>query len=176
LFLGRATAEEKKQHEVKIVLGDKGMISDRPITISVQEALTPQLRSQIAQAIKHYPEATVRLTLGGVTPPSERKSIQGFKVFLNKPDATAATPVDDPHYARSIEFAPTNDAPQAFAFDILRTLVALKKFEQFDILDPEKPFKVTIVPNPAPGVSRLPDEASFSVHTLALEVPEPKKH
>jgi hypothetical protein len=153
------------------------MISDKALTVSLRAELTPLVRSQIAQAINLYPKSTVRLTLGGVTPPVDRKAILGFKVFLNKPDATTATPLDDPHYVKSVEFAPTRDGtPQAFAFDIVRTLVALKKSDQLDILDPEKPLNVTIVANPAPGVSRLPDEAWFSVRTLTIKVPEPEKH
>ena len=128
LFLSRAAAQKNKHDEVKVVLGEASMISNRPLTVSMRESLTPQLRSQLAHAIKLYPKATVRLTLGGVTPPAERKSIHGFRVFLNKPDATVATPLDDPHYIRSIEFAPTTkNIPQAFAFDILKTLVALQE-------------------------------------------------
>jgi hypothetical protein len=177
LFLSPVAAQKKKNDEVIIALGEESMISNKPLTVSMREDLTPQVRSQIAEAIKLYPKATVRLTLGGVTPPAERKSIHGFKVFLNKPDATAVTPLDDPHYVTSKEFAPTtDDTPQAFAFDILKTLVAIKKSEQLDILDPEKALKVTIVASPAPGVSRLPDEASFSVHSLTIKVPERENH
>jgi hypothetical protein len=149
-FVGQANAQGKNRDEIKVLLRQNRMISDKPLTVSLRKDLTPHLRSQIAEAIKRYPDATVRLTLGGVIPPAQRKSIHGFRVFLNKPDATAATPDDDPHYVRSIEFEPTTDSdPQAFAFDILKTLVALEKSKKLDIMDSNQPFDVTIVANPA---------------------------
>jgi hypothetical protein len=174
-FLNQTAAQKKKQDEVKIALGDESMVTNKPLTVSMREELTPKLRSKIARAMELYPEATVRLKLE-VSPPESRESILGFKVFLNKPDATAATPVDDPHYVTTKVFATTRgDIPQAFIFDVLKTLAALKKSEKLDIMDAEKPLKLTIVANPAPGVERLPDDASFAVNGLTVKVSEPVK-
>jgi uncharacterized protein YjeT (DUF2065 family) len=174
-LLIQAAAQGAKRAELKIDLGEDRMISNKALTVSVRKELTPELRRQIAQAMSNYPDATVRLTLGGVIPPAERKSIQGFRVFLNKPDATAATDLDDPHFVKSVAFSPTVDTPQAFTIDILKTIVALKKSEQFDILNPKKPLKFTIVAIPASGAAQVTDDDSFSVRNLAITIPKSKK-
>lgn len=176
LLARSSAAMGAEQDEAKVTLPEDGMVTDEALTVSMSDQLTKKLRSQIAEAIKRYPDATVRLTLRGVTPPAERKLIHGFNVFLNKPDATASTPEDDPHFVRAVEFQPTTDSsPQAFSFDLLRSLVRLHKLEKLDIMDPRKPLTITIVPIPAPGVSRIPHESSFFVHEFALRVPHKRK-
>src|SRR5689334_6234281 len=69
LFLGRASAQGSHRDEIKVDVREESMISEKPLTVSMRERFTPHLRSQIAEAIKGYPRATVRLTLGGVIPP-----------------------------------------------------------------------------------------------------------
>ena len=176
LLASSSAAIGAEQDEAKVALTEDGMVTEKALTVSMNDQLTKKLRSQIAEAIERYPDATVRLTLRGVSPPAERKLIHGFNVFLNKPDATAATPEDDPHFVRAVEFEPTTDSsPQSFSFDLLRSLVRLNKLEKLDIMDTKKPLKITIVAIPAPGVSRIPLDASFSVRELAVRVPPRRK-
>ena len=176
LLASSSAAIGAEQDEAKVALTEDGMVTEKALTVSMNDQLTKKLRSQIAEAIERYPDATVRLTLRGVTPPAERKLIHGFNVFLNKPDATAATPEDDPHFVRAVEFEPTTDSsPQSFSLDLLRSLVRLNKLEKLDIMDTKKPLKITIVAIPAPGVSRIPLDASFSVRELAVRVPPRRK-
>jgi hypothetical protein len=42
----------------------------------------------------------------------------GVLVFLNKPDATAKTPLNDPHYIGSFDFFPAGAATQDFTLDL----------------------------------------------------------
>lgn len=59
-------------------------------------------RAQIAAAMAAGPRQRLLLTLGDVELP---KSADFFvRVFLNKPDASPQTPLDDPHYAGSFAF------------------------------------------------------------------------
>ena len=154
--------------EVKVILKEEDMtITDKPRTVDIP--LNETIRPQIAEALARYPDATVRLSIRGVHPPVNREAINGFNLFLNKPNANAATSEKDPHFVGATEFSPTaENTPQGFNVDLLRTLVKLHRRGQFDL---EKPLKITIVPIPAPGVSRIPDEASFAVRELTLTVP-----
>jgi hypothetical protein len=154
--------------EVRVTLPEDAMtITDKALTTSIPP--TKRLQSEIADAIARYPDATVRLSIRGVRPPLRRNAIHGFNIFLNKPDANASTPEDDPHFVRAVEFEPTTEhTPQGFNVNLLRTLVELHKRKELNVA---KPLKITIVAIPAPGVSRIPEEASFSVRELALTVP-----
>src|SRR5262245_55329940 len=82
--------------QAKVVLMEEDMtMKDKPVTVDIP--LNKALRTRITDAIARYPDATVRLSLLDVRSPVDRKAIHGFNVFLNKPDATASTPVADPH-------------------------------------------------------------------------------
>lgn len=162
-------------HEVRIVLKEgQTKVTDKPLTVALP--LGKIIQTQIMEAIAKYPGATVRLSMRNVRPPSDRKAIHGFNIFLNKPDATSATPEDDPHFVRAIEFSPTNSQePEGFNVNILSTLVQLKEKDRENFkraVEEAGLLKITIVAMPARGVSRIPEEAWFSVHEVVLSVPQ----
>jgi len=81
----------------------------------------------------------LRLTLINVKKPTSGTS---YRAFLNKPDATTATPAADPHCLGSISFfgpAPEND----FVLDAGRTL---DKLRQDAAYKPAETVSVTLVP------------------------------
>jgi hypothetical protein len=161
-------SSEATGDEVSVTVPEDRMrIKNEGLTVSLP--LTEGLRLRVLQAIDRYPDATVRLSLRGVEPPLDRRAINGFNIFLNKPDATASTSETDPHFVRASEFQPTSEsAPQPFSADVLRTLVRLQKRGELNL---DKPLQITIVAIPASGYRQIPEEASFSVRELALSVP-----
>jgi tyrosinase len=77
----------------------------RSITAEVGKMSTTALSIEapaIASALQGGPHTRVVLTVGDVQMPPKRDFF--VRVFLNKPDATAETPIDDPHYAGSFAF------------------------------------------------------------------------
>lgn len=77
----------------------------RGFEVGVEQPLNESIEVE-AEAIRTVFEATedlrLMLTVGGVTPPSSEDFF--VRVFVNLPEATAATPIDDPHYAGSFAF------------------------------------------------------------------------
>jgi tyrosinase len=77
----------------------------RSMTIQVGRpaaASIPIEPGKVGPALDVQSRNRLYLTLGGVTMP--KKSDQFVRVFLNKPDASAETPLTDPHYAGSFAF------------------------------------------------------------------------
>src|SRR5688572_13734328 len=103
-----------KQHGVLTpdsgkVTGDM-VITQTPITISIP--LNNSLQRAIEDALSSE-EKTIRLLVKNLIPPSE-SGVTGFAVFVEKPDATAATSSEDKHYVDARAFGPrvTNAHPR----------------------------------------------------------------
>jgi hypothetical protein len=116
----------------------------RPATVNIP--LSAALRAALGQAAVNAAGAagaapTVRLLVEGIEPPAgaaptpaapaaPANSAIGVRVFLGAPEASAATPLDDPHYAGSFALygrggGPTAPARTSFVLDLGRTLRAL---------------------------------------------------
>jgi hypothetical protein len=144
----------------------------QPITVTTQPATvridTDQLREQIKQAVQSAKPQTVRLSVDGVVPPAN-EALVGFRVFVNKPDATAQTKASDPHYAGGLAFSPTaSSEPQSF---VLNIAPALSKLQSQAKLDLSKALEVTLVPIPADQAHPLPENLSVPVKKVNVSVP-----
>jgi tyrosinase len=88
--------------------------------------------AQFRSAVESSGPSRLLLILGGVELPSEADYF--VRVFLNKPDASLGTSIEDPHYAGSFTFffdgrhALTHGAPKAgFVVDVTDTLRRLNR-------------------------------------------------
>ena len=87
---------------------------------------------------------TLDVRLADVT--VEGSSVTGFRVFVNAPDAGAATPIDDPTYVTSFSFFPAPEegsAAGSFVVDIGPALTKLAAQGEDRL---EAPLTVTLVP------------------------------
>jgi tyrosinase len=94
------------------------------------------------------------LTIGGVDAPDRADYF--VRVFINKDDATEATPIDDPHYAGSFAFFSDSAAMKdhahprpGFLVDVTPTI---RRLDQGGGLD-AAPLGITLVPVPFEGRS-----------------------
>jgi tyrosinase len=113
----------------------------------------------LASALQGGSHTRIVLTVGDVNMPSKRNFF--VRVFLNKPDVSGDTPIDDPHYAGSFGFFfdesamkghdQAGGAPAApltgFLIDATPTL---QKLNQAGSL-PASPMQVSLVPVPHAG-------------------------
>jgi len=105
-----------------------------------------------ASALEGNAKTAVVLTLGDVEVPEKRDYF--VRVFLNKPDVSAQTPIDDPHYAGSFAlFADDN---------------AMKGHEAKDAM-PGRP-KAGFLVNITPTLRRLSQAGSLSGTTLDVNL------
>jgi tyrosinase len=105
-----------------------------------------------ASALEGNAKTAVVLTLGDVEIPEKRDYF--VRVFLNKPDVSAQTPIDDPHYAGSFAlFADDN---------------AMKGHEAKDAM-PGRP-KAGFLVNITPTLRRLSQAGSLSGTTLDVNL------
>jgi tyrosinase len=75
------------------IIAEVGKVSTSALTLEP---------AAIASALQGGPHTRVVLTVGDVQMPPKRDFY--VRVFLNKPDATAETSIDDPHFAGSFAF------------------------------------------------------------------------
>src|SRR5262245_10071857 len=80
---------------------DKKASADMPATVEL--ILDESTQSRVMAALDQTPVQTVRLAVRGVTPPAD-ESVTGFRIFLNKPKASATTHDDDPHFVAAVVF------------------------------------------------------------------------
>ncbi|MBC8029111.1 MAG: tyrosinase family protein [Pyrinomonadaceae bacterium] len=77
----------------------------QPFTTNLQQAAPSRIKIE-AEAFRSVLDTAGRekavLTIDEVQPPVKQDSF--VRVYVNKPDASAATPIDDPHYAGSFAF------------------------------------------------------------------------
>jgi len=102
------------------------VLTEKPATVQVP--LTAEKTAEIEQALAEGDSPkTVKLSVSGVVPPDAGSKVSGFKVYIDKPNATAESSENDPHFVGAVSFQATTDAsPQSFALDLKDALMALK--------------------------------------------------
>jgi hypothetical protein len=129
-----------------------------PEPTTVQTTIPPQGREKLTASVGAAPP-TVILRIEGVEIPADRGAL--VNVFLNRPDATAASGPDDPGYVGTIAVV-ASQAPggvghkhpviRNFSFDITGKLAAS--------LGSDNNVAVTLVP--ATGTGKKPDAVNLS--------------
>lgn len=179
----RAKAEEEK----KQLFGDKPRVvlagpSDTATVlgaapVTVEARLDGDKPKVVAQALKvgaESPDAPPQIVLNveGVTfdgPPGVV-----YRVFMNRPDATAATDAEDAHYVGSIALfgrhkgaahGAGHAAGETFSFDITASVRELQQREQWD----ERNVKVTFAPVGVGGENAPKSKVTFKGISLAVE-------
>ncbi|MEQ8965993.1 MAG: tyrosinase family protein [Azospirillaceae bacterium] len=114
-------------------------------------------------------ESRLLLQLGDVTPPATNDAF--VRVFVNKPDATPDTPIDDPHYAGSFAFffdsemrgrMPEMTTPDYYV-DVTDTVRDLR---QAGMLSDGDSVELTLVATPFEG--RTPQAVSNAIRPLSV--------
>ena len=128
----------------------------------------PLEAAAIRAALETQSQQRLLLTVGGVQEPARNDFL--VRVFLNLPDASAATPISDPHYAGSFSFFLGDHAAHdggaaklGFIVDVSEALRRLSVAGSLPALDK---VDVQLVPVPFPG--RQAQAASFTLEQLEL--------
>ena len=128
--------------------------------VSLEEEASQRLERRLGSGSL----GVVRLTVRGLRPRAA-KSLKGVGIFIEKPDANAGTPVDDPHYAGS--FVLGLEDSQTMLLNVAPTLAQLWKSGE---LAGRKALRITFVPEPWDD-GALPKEFALPFESLTLEVP-----
>jgi tyrosinase len=138
----------------------------RPITASIK--IEPD---KVRAALDVRSRNRLYLTVAGITMP--KRSDEFVRVFLNKPDASAGTPLSDPHYAGSFAFFVDehgmhgNTAPNAgFVVDTTETL---RKLNQAAALSENVDVQLV----PMLYDHRTPEGEQFTLQKLELGIAPP---
>ena len=115
LAFGLCLASSARAADPISIEGDPG----GPVLGSAPRNITLQLSPEAVRALRKLPDKpadgpAVRLSIQGVKAPAGAS----IRVFLNFPDAPAATPVNDPHYVGNITSF-EDPAPDAAGDDVL---------------------------------------------------------
>lgn len=94
------------------------------------------------------------------------KALKGVRIFIEKPDADAGTPVEDPHYAGS--FVLGLEDSQTMLLNVAPTL---NRLWQSGDLAGRKTLRITFVPEPWDFAAALPEGFALPFESLTLEVP-----
>jgi tyrosinase len=120
-----------------------------PLTVSLK--LSPALARRHAACAR---QGMLHLTIVGARVTSGFSG--GVLVFLNKGDATAQTPLSDPHYVGSFDFFPAGAATQDFTLDLSAGFVKVAG---------PGPIAITLVALPHPA-GKAPAEISLKALRL----------
>ncbi|MDE1148081.1 MAG: hypothetical protein PW843_15885 [Azospirillaceae bacterium] len=116
------------------------------------------------------PDVLLRITVGAIRNPSDIGL--GLRLFLNQPDATAATPDTAPGYLGNVAFFPSSPPagapPQSFVIN-LRTALAERGAETLRRLAKAPP-RVTVILVPLTNGQARADAASAQVTGMTLEL------
>lgn len=138
-------------------------ITAAPSTFEV--ALEQEARQRLELHLGRGSLDVARLTVRDLRPRAA-KSLKGVRIFIEKPDADARTPVDDPHYAGS--FVLGLEDTQTLLLNVAPTLA---KLWQSGDLAGRNALRITFVPEPWDYAAALPEDFALPFASLALEVP-----
>lgn len=137
----------------------------RGFDVAVDRPISQTIRMEdVAAVLGPEPENRLLLAVRGVESPADEDFF--VRVFVGKPDATASTPISDPHYAGSFAFFGDPRAmPMQFdhVVDLTETVRRLNRMGE---IPPGGELDVQLVAVPFPG--REPRERSFSVQGMEL--------
>jgi hypothetical protein len=144
LLLIMAGPSDADAHE-EVVAVKQQLVSGHPITVIVP---LPKPLSVDQAQLQSLP---VELVIEGVKTISGQST--GFRVFVNKSNANADTPITDIHYAASVAFFPSGTSGQVSSYvvelrDTLKALAATGKLAKSDRL------AITFVAIPAEGAAK----------------------
>jgi len=158
--VGRAMAaaefgrEEEPREEplFQAAAPERPVISSQPVTVTLtpSDRMQERMDERMAMAEDVAQEATtLRLEIQGVAPPGNPSV--GVRVFLNMPEADAATPTDDPHYVASFSFfehegghGEHEHGPKAFYANVTPTIRRLQEAGLYSMGDPLETTLVTV--------------------------------
>ena len=138
-------------------------ITAAPSTFEV--ALEEEARQRLERHLGRGSLDVARLTVRDLRPRAAQ-SLKGVRIFIEKPDADAGTPVDDPHYAGS--FVLGLEDTQTLLLNVAPTLARLW---QSGDLSGRKALRVTFVPEPWDFAAALPEDFALPFESVTLEVP-----
>lgn len=144
------------------------VLTAAPSTFEVE--LTDEARQRLETQLAGGSLTVARLLLRDLRPRSAQ-ALKGVRIFLEKPDATLATPVDDPHYAGN--FVPGLEADQSTLLNVAPTLASLWRSGALTArgLAERKRLRVTFVPEKWDWAAALPQDFALPFGSLTLEVP-----
>lgn len=149
---------------------EKIVLTEKPATVQI--TLDEKLRAEITKAVADPARPqTIRLIVQGVSLPAEAlKEKAGIKLFLNKPNATAATSEKDPHFVGAVDFQPTTDRkPQSFLLDLGPAVAELRRTKQIDL---HQPLEVTFAAIPSPEQPNA--QVKIPIDSVKVTVPKQK--
>lgn len=113
-----------------------------------------------------------RLAIRDVRPgETDAYALKGVRIFIEKPDATVRTPVDDPHYAGA--FVPGLDPSESSLLNVAPALVRLWNAGTLtrEMLERRTSLRATFVGDAMDAATGLPPTFALTIQNLALEVP-----
>lgn len=144
------------------------VITAAPSTFKV--TMEDEVRQHLVLHLARSSLDVARLVIGNLRSRAAR-DLKGVRFFIEKPDADASTPVDDPHYAGN--FVLGFEASQSMLLNIAPTL---SRLWQSGALAPKglaerKALRITFVPEPWDFATALPKDFALPFESLTLEVP-----
>jgi len=134
------------------------------VTTEVGKAAGAAIKAEVGvlrEAIQENSRSRVVLTVGDVDMPEKRDFF--VRVFVNKPDASAATGIDDPHYAGSFTFFFDEEAMKHHAPELAQAGGDMR---------PKNGFLVDVTP----VLQRLSQGGALAGETAVSLVPVPFAH
>lgn len=138
-------------------------ITGAPSTFEV--ALEEEARQRLEFHLGRGSLDVARLTVRDLRPRAAQ-SLKGVRIFIEKPDADAGTPVDDPHYAGS--FVLGLEDTQTMLLNVAPTLARL--WQSGDLAG-QKALRITFVPEPWDFAAALSEDFALPFESMTLEVP-----
>lgn len=163
LAFGLCLAPSARAADPISIEGDPG----GPVRGSAPKNITLQLSPDAARTLRKLPDKpgdgpAVRLSIQGVKAPAGAS----IRVFLNFPDAPAATPVNDPHYVGNITSF-EDPAPGAAGDDVLLDAApALRHLKKSERVLAGDTLAVTLVV----AEGSAPADASIPVERVVLSI------
>jgi hypothetical protein len=146
------------------------VITAAPATFEV--ALGSDVRRRLDRQLAGGSLEVARLVLRDLRPRAAG-GLKGVRIFVEKPDADAATPVDDPHYAGN--FVLGLEPSQTMLWNIAPTLSRLRRSGALtaDDLAVKKALRITFVPDPVEPAVPLSKDFALTFSGLTIELPQP---
>ncbi|MGH8614078.1 MAG: hypothetical protein ACREYF_19135 [Gammaproteobacteria bacterium] len=160
---GAAAAPEPASASSEKTPVNSHLLTAAPTTVEV--AIPEDVRRHVQRHLGQKSLETVRLVVRDLRPEAA-DALKGVRLFLDRPDADAATPVDDPHYAGN--FVLGLDDSQTFLWNIAPTLARIWRAPD---LTTKKTLQVTFVPETWEPATRLSEQFALRFASVELEAP-----
>jgi hypothetical protein len=144
------------------------VITAAPATFEV--ALGDDVVRRLEPQLAHGSLEVARLILRDLRPRAAQ-ALKGVRIFVEKPDADAGTPVADPHYAGN--FVLGLEDSQTMLWNIAPALSRLWHSGALTAqgLARRKALRITFVPDPVEPATSLPKDFALTFRSLTIELP-----